>query len=88
MSLTPPGLTKEILKAFLDFAVAFKPEIASSPGFGLLVRKTEEKTYGNWLASWCQHELDLYYSLLEEFKEVFSESLNSRFFVEHDFTLN
>ena len=86
MSLTPPGLTKEILKALLDFMVAVKPSIASSYGFPLLVRKAGEESFG--IENWCQLELNLYHSLLIEFKELFNESVKSSFFTDQDFTLS
>jgi hypothetical protein len=87
MSLTPPGLTKETLKALLDFMVKVRPSIATTYGFGLLVRKTEESTCINYLEAWCQLELNLYHSLLSEFKELFKESVKSSFFTDQDFTL-
>ena len=87
MSLTPPGLTKETLKALLDFMVKVRPSIATTYGFGPLVRKTEESTCINYLEAWCQLELNLYHSLLSEFKELFKESVKSSFFTDQDFTL-
>ena len=86
MSLTPPGLTKEILKSLLDFMVTVRPSVARSYGFGLLVRKTGPDSPG--IAAFCQLELNLYHSLLSEFKELFSEGVKSSFFADQNFTLS
>ena len=67
--------------------VTVRPSVARSYGFGLLVRKTEDSAF-NYLEGWCQLELNLYHSLLTEFKELLNESVKSSFFTDQDFTLS
>ena len=66
--------------------VTVRPSVARSYGFGLLVRKTGPDSPG--IAAFCQLELNLYHSLLSEFKELFSEGVKSSFFADQNFTLS